>query len=130
MPAYNVLINLKSFASVAASTGPNLEKKYLPDFEAQLSQDFELLRAHLQANNMKTSEDLAHKCVGLCEVMGAEALAKELRLIEDGCRTQNALTLHAIADNLDSILQDTCRQMRTTLHQMPTELPDTDSANE
>jgi HPt (histidine-containing phosphotransfer) domain-containing protein len=125
-----MLINLKSFVSVADSTGPNLEEKYLPDFETQLSRDFELLRAHLHANNMKTSETLAHKCVGLCDVMGAEALAKELRLIEAGCRTQNALTLHAIADNLDFILQDTCRQMRITLHQMPTELPDTNSANE
>lgn len=124
MPARNMLINLKSFVSVADSTGPNLEKKYLPDFEAQLSRDFELLRAHLHANNMKTSETLAHKCVGLCEVMGAEALAKELRLIEAGCRTHNALELHALTNTLQPILQDTCCQMKTILHQMPAESAD------
>jgi hypothetical protein len=44
MPPHRPLINLKTFASVAASTGSSLETKYLPEFEAQLSKDFDLLR--------------------------------------------------------------------------------------
>lgn len=130
MHPHHPLINLKTFAAVATSTGPNLEKKYLPDFEAQLSRDFELLSAHLLANSMKTSENLAHKCVGICEVMGANALAKELRLIEAGCRTRSAQELHTMANTLHPILQDTCYQMKTILHQMPAEPADTNSVGE
>jgi HPt (histidine-containing phosphotransfer) domain-containing protein len=90
MPPHRSLINLKTFASVAASTGSSLETKYLPEFEAQLSKDFDLLRTHLLANSMETSERLAHTCVGLCEIMGADALSKELRRIEQGCRCTGA----------------------------------------
>lgn len=118
MPPHRPLINLKTFASVAASTGSSLETKYLPEFEAQLSKDFDLLRTHLLANSMKTSERLAHTCVGLCEIMGADALSKELRRIEQGCRTDAPMSLYALTDNLHLTLRDTCSQMQMILKHM------------
>jgi len=121
MYSHNTLINLKTFISIVKLTTSQLETRYLPDFELQLSRDLQLLREHLQAERMDPARKLAHSCVGLCEVMGAEALSKEIRRIEAGCDTQSAMSLHALTDGLNVILQDTCGQMRTILEHMPRE---------
>lgn len=115
----NALLNLKSFASVVSSTGANFELRYLPEFQTQLTRDLTLLQNQLTTNHMETAARLAHTCVGLCEIMGANALSKKLRQIEAACRAEDNTHVQQLMQDLPSLLHDTCEQMKTLLQHMP-----------
>lgn len=124
----NALLNLKNFASIVSSTGANFENRYLPEFKTQLTQDLEVLDDHLAENSMEAAAKTAHTCVGLCEIMGADALSKKLRQIETACRTDDAAGVLKVTPDLPDLLRDTCEQMKVLLQHMPQSKSESDLA--
>lgn len=119
MHAHNNLLNLVTFNSVVALTNSNFESKYLVKFETQLTEEFAELKALLRAKDWEPSERLAHRCKGICDTMGAEALSKRLRYIERSCRSAKPRLVQEIIDQLPDMLKETCAQMKQVLRDLP-----------
>ena len=84
-------------------------------FEASLREDRVAFETMIAAPDMAEAARLAHRCLGLCQVLGAAALAQRLLRIEQEAAAGNVAEVRALAADCETVAETTLREMRAAL---------------
>lgn len=84
-------------------------------FEASIREDRVPFEAMIAAPDMAEAARLAHRCLGLCQVLGAAALAQGLRRLKQEAAVGNVGEVRALAADCETVAETTLREMRAAL---------------
>jgi signal transduction histidine kinase/CheY-like chemotaxis protein/HPt (histidine-containing phosphotransfer) domain-containing protein len=85
---------------------------HLPDFERRMRHDLSLLMNHIAAGALPEAQRLSHRCLGVCLVLGATALAKQLKEIEQEAQVGDPADVTSISEGVEALAERTFLTMR------------------
>jgi signal transduction histidine kinase/ActR/RegA family two-component response regulator/HPt (histidine-containing phosphotransfer) domain-containing protein len=109
------LLDPDTFREATGIMGPARGSTLVGDFEATMRADLSALEAAIDTADFKRVGELAHRCLGLCLVMGAVALVQRLREMEMAAGEGNTAALPGLARRVVACFEATSREMRSTL---------------
>lgn len=109
------LLDRHTFSEATEIMGPAEAAPLVAEFEATMSADLSALETAIGTADPKQAGQLAHRCLGVCLVMGAVALARLLREMELAASEGNIAALQDLARSVAACLEETTREMRSTL---------------
>ncbi|MBM1231361.1 Hpt domain-containing protein [Ponticoccus sp. SC6-38] len=93
--------------------GPLLQSGLIDHFKADLSDEISAIRAALASSQFEAVSSIAHRAVGLCQVVGADSLITRMRLIEHASLESNIEEIRLHTRELDDLLERTVSAMKT-----------------
>lgn len=94
------LVDEVAFGAVMTTSGEEMERTFLPNFEGTLRGDLAEIGDHTAGGRNAEASRIAHRSRGLCQVFGARRLAALLRRFE---MAQNAESSGADGEQLDDM---------------------------
>lgn len=85
---------------------------YLPNFETRMRDDLALLAQHIENGDLPAARSLAHRCLEICQVLGAHGLGKQLRALEDAAEARDIVQVAALEVTLHDLFAKTAVAMR------------------
>ncbi|WP_375569798.1 ATP-binding protein [Seohaeicola saemankumensis] len=107
------LLDRKTFLDAAETMGASAAPAMVDDFEMAMREDLISLKAAMEKADREQVSALAHRCQGLCLVMGASSLAQQLRQVEDVAPDAELAAMRLLARNIDACLDATIQEMRS-----------------
>jgi len=92
---------------------------FVMEFEKSLRADLSELHRAIDGGDMQQAQTLAHRCLGLCQVMGATGMVRVLTNLEQKAADGDAPAVRSIATAADAVLTLTVDQMRESLRSLP-----------
>lgn len=106
------LVELDRLRLLVTSNRRTFLESHLPDFEVQMRDDLALLSKHITEGDLPAVQAVSHRCLGICLVLGATALAKQLRQIEDEAQVGDQADVVELGEGLQDLLEETVSAMR------------------
>lgn len=113
--AGETFLDRKTFYDAAETMGATAAPAMVDDFETTMRADLTALKAAIEKADRKQVGVLAHRCQGLCLVMGASSLARRLRQVEDFAPDANLADMQLLARDMGACLDTTIQEMRSAL---------------
>lgn len=85
---------------------------HLRDFEARMSEDIARLANYIAEGDLQAAQTLSHRCLGVCLVLGATALGKRLKAIEEEAKIGDQADVAGLGVGLPDLLDRTAAAMR------------------
>ena len=109
------LLEPVKFGELVEMLGPERTAALISTFDANVRADLSALDVAIRAGDLDQAGRLAHRSLGLCLVMGTEALALRLRRIEEAAEAGDAEIARGLATGIDPILMSTLSEMQSAL---------------
>lgn len=114
------LLDPDTFREATGIMGRAGASDLIENFEATMRADLSALEAAIETADLQQAGKLAHRCLGLCLVMGAVALVQRLREMERAADGGNRAALQGLESGLAECFEATLREMRSTLSRFVT----------
>lgn len=108
-------LDLETFLDATGAGDKAYATGVVTRFEASLRQDRLAFETIIAAGDMGEAARLAHRCLGLCQVLGAAALAQRLLRLEQEAAGGNVAAVRALAADCETVAETTLLKMRTAL---------------
>jgi CheY-like chemotaxis protein len=108
------LVDPETFAGVAGLARLSEATRFVAEFEATMREDISIIGA-ADAKDLAQARRQAHRSLGLCQVMGALSLARQLRTIEEGAARGDLRAVQALVPGMLPLLEATLADMRAAL---------------
>jgi len=109
------LLDPRTFGEFVEVMGASEACTIVGEFEETMRGELSALEALTGRADLKQAGELAHRCQGLCLVMGAVALARLFREMELAAENGNMTALLGFASSTAPCFEATAREMRSTL---------------
>ena len=109
------LIDPANLTDVFGMLEPAAAARLLRTFETGLREDFATIDLAIRDGDAATTARQAHRCLGMCQVMGAVRLARVLMDIEDRAKAGDLAGLADRPQDWQRLMRDTLDQMHTLL---------------
>jgi signal transduction histidine kinase/DNA-binding response OmpR family regulator len=113
------VLDPKIFREVTELMGASAASSIIDRFEKSMRNDLSELQVAVQTKNRKRVGALAHRCLGLCQVIGAVTLALRLGRIEQAAIDGDMATVRALLDGTGAVLEATVRDMKVSADARP-----------
>lgn len=109
------ILDLETFHEATGYRDCAYAAELVARFEKSLSDDRAAFADRISAGDLPEASRLAHRCLGLCQVLGARALADNLLLIEQEAAAGHAGKVRVFASDCDELAEATLARMRAAL---------------
>ena len=109
------LLDPVKFGELVEMLGPEGATAMVGTFETNVRAELSALDVALRAGELARAGGLAHRCLGLCLVMGTSALAARLRGVELAAQINAIERARALSDGAPACLDETLRDMSAFL---------------
>lgn len=109
------LLDPVKFGELVEMVGPERTTALISAFDANVRADLSALYVAIWAGDLDQAGRLAHRSLGLCLVMETEALALQLRRIEEAAEAGDAEIAQGLATGIEPILMSALSEMRSAL---------------
>lgn len=117
------ILDLETFHEATGSRDRVYATELVARFEKSLNDDRAAFAERISAGDLREASRVAHRCMGLCQVMGARALADNLLLIEQEAAAGHVGKVRVVASDCDELAEATLAQMRAALAKRQCEAP-------
>ena len=114
-PGAGALVDIENLSAVFGMLDPAASAALLVKFETGLRQDLAALDAAIARDDAAEIGRKAHRCLGLCQVMGAVALAARLQEIEARAKAGQIQSIATLAADWPRLVHETLARMRVVL---------------
>lgn len=102
-----------NFGILARSGSSSMLDKNVEEFEAQMRAEFTQLEAKIEAGDFLAVRTIAHRCLGVFLVFGAQELAKRMKDMENATDLREQAVIAGQTPGLALLLERTVQRMRT-----------------
>lgn len=110
-PAPSPDLDVETFLSVFTVSDVAFGLKLLHTFQTDMRADVEALASAMEARDADKVRALAHRGLGICQVLGAARLGKMLRAIEDAAAHGDLASVAPMAEACGEVLEVTIAEM-------------------
>ena len=86
--------------------------EFVSTFETSIQEDISALKATILAMKSIETRRVAHRALGLCLTIGADALARQLERIEQAAAAENLSVAGGLANEIPDLLAVTMNEIR------------------
>jgi signal transduction histidine kinase/DNA-binding response OmpR family regulator len=112
-------LDLDTFQEATQFMAPQTAAALVAEFEVSMRKDLNHLVWAVEEGDLTLAGELAHRCLGLCLVMGAANLVERMRTIEEIAIRGNVENTRALVAEIDQMLTFTLVQMSSKLGSLP-----------
>ena len=109
------LLDPVTFGELVSMMGTDVAASLVVKFEDTMRTDLSALMAGKEADDPIQVSDTAHRCFGLCHIMGATAIAGRLNEMEKAAAEGDMKSVRSLLDGTVLLLDATLRYMRAAL---------------
>lgn len=109
------LLDMQTFRDATGTRGHAYAIELVRRFKDSIHEDRAEFAAKVSAGEMQKASRLAHRCMGLCQVLGANTLAHRLLLLEQKAAAGLLADVMELASECDELADATLQQMYEAL---------------